>query len=92
MPKKRAHIVYSGNVQGVGFRWTAERAAFSLKLTGWVMNCPNGAVEVVCEGTEDDINSFIDSIKEEMSGYVRSTKVSWQEATGEFNSFHIRFY
>jgi len=92
MPKKRAHIVYSGNVHGVGFRWTAERAAFSLHLTGWVMNCPNGTVEVTCEGREGDINAFIDRVKEEMSGYIGSARVSRQEATGEFNSFNIRFH
>ena len=79
-------------MQGVGFRFTAERIAISLGLTGWVRNCPDGGVEAVCEGEESDINTFMDKVKEAMEDYIQSSKVKWQEARGEFNSFDIRFY
>lgn len=79
-------------MQGVGFRFTAEKVAASLSLTGWVMNTPGGNVEVACEGEEDKIASFMDKIKDAMAGYVNSTKVNWQDYTGEFDSFGIRFY
>ena len=91
MPNKRAHIIYSGTVQGVGFRWAAERAANSLGLTGWVRNCPDGTVEVMCEGKEGDIHVFMNKIKKVMEHYIRSDNVDWQEATGEFDSFKITF-
>ena len=91
-PQKRAHIIYSGTVQGVGFRWTAESLANSLGLTGWVQNCPGGAVEVVCEGAEEDIDTFMKRMKKEMSHYIRSAKVDWEKATGEFDAFSIKFY
>jgi acylphosphatase len=92
MAKKRVHIIYSGMVQGVGFRFSAERIAASLNLTGWVMNAPNGTVEVICEGEEAEIASFMDKIKNVMGSYIRSTKASWQDYIGEFDSFGIRFY
>jgi len=90
--QKRAHIVYSGNVQGVGFRWTAQSAANSSGLTGWVRNLPGGNVEILCEGTEREINIFTEKLRKEMEHYIGSAKLSWQEATGEFSGFDIKFY
>ena len=90
--KKRMRVKYSGTVQGVGFRFTAERVAVSLNLTGWAMNAPDGSVEVLAEGEEKDLVSFIDKIKRAMNHYIRSTRVNWQEYKGEFGSFGIRFY
>ena len=93
MPRMRARIIYSGTVHGVGFRFTGERIAASLGLTGWVANSPDGTVEVLCEGSESDINIFTNKIKEAMGPYIRSEKVAWEKkATGEFSSFGIRFY
>ena len=56
---KRIHAYFSGSVQGVGFRFTAERLASALGLTGWVKNLQDGRVEVTCEGQEKDINGFL---------------------------------
>ena len=92
MAKKRLHIIYSGTVQGVGFRWTAERVAISLGLTGWVKNMPNGTVEAVAEGEEEDLVSFIDKVKKTMNNYIRNVKVFWSESIGEFDGFNIRFF
>ncbi|MFC1576438.1 acylphosphatase [Candidatus Omnitrophota bacterium] len=92
IPQKRAHIIYSGTVQGVGFRWTAEALANSIGLGGWVQNCPDGSVEVVCEGGEKDISAFTARIKKEMNNYIRSEKVNWEIPTGEFEGFNIKFY
>jgi len=92
MQKKRARIVYSGAVQGVGFRWTAERAGNSNRLTGWVQNCPDGTVEAVCEGKEEDIQAFMRNIKKQMGDYIRSMNIDWQNPTGEFDSFTIKFF
>lgn len=90
--QKRAHIIYSGNVQGVGFRFTAEEIAISLGLKGWVRNCPDGTVETVVEGEEEGIQAFMDKIKKSMASYIRTSKVKWQESNGEFDSFGIKFF
>ena len=92
MAKKRAHIIYSGSVQGVGFRWTAQHAANSANITGWVRNCPDSTVEVVSEGEEKNVKAFLAKIKNAMEPYIRSMNVKWQKPTGEFDSFDIRFF
>ena len=64
---KRLHLVVSGIVQGVGFRWYTQRIAKSLGLTGWVRNLQNGNVEIVVEGKNDIIEMFISELKK---GYL----------------------
>lgn len=88
--KKRAHIIYSGRVQGVGFRWTAERVAISLGITGLVRNLENGDVEVIAEGKETDINDFLAKIKEQMQNYIRDILITWSDYKGDFDYFYIK--
>lgn len=90
MPIKRVHVVYSGRVQGVGFRFTAEAAARKFKVNGWVSNLRDGRVEVIAEGEEAALKDFLSRISEEMSPYIADTEISWEEPTGEFRGFGIR--
>ena len=55
----RKHIVVSGQVQGVGFRYRASHAAASLGLTGWVRNDPSGTVTMELQGEEERIYRII---------------------------------
>ena len=59
MGQKRIHLVVRGRVQGVYFRATAQREARQHGLSGWVKNRPDGSVEVVAEGEEDDVKDFL---------------------------------
>ncbi len=88
---KRLHVYYSGSVQGVGFRFTAERLAGSLRLTGWVKNMNDGRVEIVCEGKERELKDFLEKMNAAFRPYVRDIDVEWGEATGGFEGFDIRF-
>lgn len=88
---KRIHALYSGRVQGVGFRFSAERIADELGLTGWVKNLYDGRVEVVAEGTKEKLEEFQRKIDANLHNYIRNAEVSWQEATGEFGEFDIEF-
>jgi len=92
MAEKRAHIIYTGTVQGVGFRWTTQSVADTLNLTGWVQNRPDGTVEAVCEGEEKDIELFMSRIKKSMGPYIHSQNVTWEKASGEFDTFGLKFY
>ena len=86
------HVFYSGRVQGVGFRYTAQDIAESLGLKGWVKNLEDGRVEIVAEGRETDIKELLDEIsKSQLGHYIKNTELSWEKSTGEFNDFNLRF-
>ena len=87
---KRLHIYYSGSVQGVGFRFMAERVAMSLGLSGWVRNLSDGRVEVVAEGDEKTLSEFTDKISAIFGNYITSFDRQTGKATGEFETFDIR--
>ncbi len=57
--KIRKHIIFHGQVQGVGFRWHATNFANVNSLTGWVQNLPDGTVEMEVQGTEEKISALI---------------------------------
>lgn len=88
---KRLHAYYSGSVHGVGFRYTAERAAGLLNLTGWVKNLRDGRVEVVCEGKDVSLKEFLQKIDNIFGSYIADKDIEWNNATGEFDHFDIRF-
>ncbi len=60
---KRVHIIVSGVVQGVGFRYYTKKEAESLELTGFVRNTADGSVEIEAQGTEGSLTSFIEWVK-----------------------------
>jgi acylphosphatase len=89
--KKQAHILYSGRVQGVGFRYTAREIADDLGITGWAKNLSDGRVEIVAEAQEEIVKSFIEQLSSHFKTYVQNAEVSWLQALGEFNDFSIKF-
>ena len=54
-----AHITVHGRVQGVWFRAGTKEKAEELGLTGWVMNRPNGTVEIHAQGEKSQLENFI---------------------------------
>ena len=64
MQKKiRKHIVFTGQVQGVGFRWHAIQAAKLYDCTGWCRNEWDGSVTMEIQGTEEAIDKVLESIE-----------------------------
>ena len=55
----RYHVIFYGQVQGVGFRYRAYYAAYQLGLTGWVKNLYDGSVEMEVAGEEPLIDELI---------------------------------
>ena len=91
MPKHQAHIIYSGDVQGVGFRWTVQEIANSFGIFGWVKNSPDGTVEALFEGEEGDIKLLMEEVSKTMNRYIHAVRVDWNKPEGKLNSFDIRF-
>jgi len=87
----RALAHYSGSVQGVGFRYTARRAASGFAVAGYVRNLFDGRVEVVAEGTRAEISAFLGAVSRAMGDYIDDCDLRWQAASGEFSGFHIRY-
>lgn len=55
----RKHLLFYGEVQGVGFRWRAKHTAEAYHISGWVKNLYNGSVEMEAEGTPQDIDALV---------------------------------
>ena len=85
----RKTIHFSGHVQGVGFRYTAQAIAREFAVVGYVKNLADGRVELGVEGEESEIGRFVERIREHMGGYIRHVDTSASAATGEFTDFRV---
>lgn len=81
-----------GRVQGVGFRFFTERVAEESGLSGYVMNCRDGSVEVLVEGEREALATLLGRLKQGPSGArVERVEETWGSYTGRFTGFSIRF-
>ena len=87
---KRYHIIYVGQVQGVGFRYTLSILAKRYNLTGYVKNLDNGNVEVEIQG--EDVDYFL---KESLdnTGFIRVDDYSYKNINiiNNEKGFQIRY-
>jgi len=79
-----------GRVQGVGFRWFVEREAHILGIAGWVRNNHDGSVEVLAQGTRDQLSGLHSRLREgPRAARVDAVEVSDAPAVARLNSFRI---
>lgn len=71
---QRREVIFSGRVQGVGFRATSAQIASTLPLTGWVRNEPDGTVRMEVQGDEDAIQLLLERIAQRMPGKITHTE------------------
>ena len=89
--KVRVHLLISGRVQGVAFRYYAQDTAQGLGVEGWVRNCWDGKVEIIVEGEEEKVKKLISwCYQGPGSAIVEKVGIEWEKYIGEFNSFGIR--
>ena len=88
---ERREIHYRGRVQGVGFRYTAQRIASRLAVTGYVKNLPDGRVLLVAEGEPDELDRLMAVVRAELGRYITDTGQSVGPANGQFSGFEIHF-
>jgi acylphosphatase len=86
-----SHFLVRGRVQGVGFRWFVEREAHILQIAGWVRNNPDGTVEVLAQGTNDQLSSLHSRLQQgPRAARVDNVEVSPAEAVAGITSFQVR--
>jgi acylphosphatase len=85
------HVIYTGRVQGVGFRYTAQGLAASYPaVAGYVRNLPSGEVELAAEGPADQVEAYLAALATRMAHYIRQAAVSDREPAG-YRGFTIRY-
>jgi len=72
MPTGRTRVVYTGRVQGVGFRATTADLARRFPVRGVVRNRADGRVEVVVEGDAAEVQAFLDAVRTELAANIRA--------------------
>jgi acylphosphatase len=77
---RSVHLLVSGRVQGVGFRFFAVNRANRHGLTGWVRNLPDGRVEILAEGDPRSLAAFVEDVREGPgSALVANVQEEWQD-------------
>lgn len=88
---RRRVLRYFGRVQGVGFRFTVRELARQRAVCGYVRNMPDGSVELVVEGTTEEIDRLAADIDGAMGRYIRRVERLDGPAQGGFSGFEIRY-
>ena len=84
-------VLYSGRVQGVGFRYTAYQLAAEHGVTGYVRNLYDGGVELVAQGDPQEVGRFLLAVRRGMSAYIRRAEESEMVPSSSFVRFEVRF-
>jgi len=92
MMDTHAHLIVSGLVQGVGFRYFVMNQARRMKLTGWVKNLHTGEVEICVEGSRGLIESLIQNLRVG-NGWsrVNDIQIQWEKITNQYTGFDITY-
>jgi acylphosphatase len=81
---------YTGRVQGVGFRYTAQHLAKDFAIAGYVRNLPSGDVELAAEGPAQQVDAFLAAVSRNMAGYIEQVTVQ-DVAHAGYKGFQIRY-
>lgn len=90
--KVTKHIIISGMVQGVGYRFFCRREAAALGLNGFVKNLFNGDVEVLAEGEEELLGHFINVLRKGPHfSQVQDLHITTLPYENKYKNFDIKF-
>lgn len=90
-PTERLVATITGDVQGVGFRWFAQREATRIGLDGWVVNQADGSVEVVVEGDPAALRAMAATLRAgPPAASIRGVAVRFEPARRNLSGFVIR--
>lgn len=90
MSDQKVTVIYTGRVQGVGFRMTVADLATGFAVAGSVCNNSDGSVELIAVGQTQELLSFLDAVRKRMERNIVGCELDWQTAqAGEFFDFAI---
>ncbi|MBI4050736.1 MAG: acylphosphatase [Candidatus Doudnabacteria bacterium] len=79
-----------GDVQGVGFRYQTVQKARELNLTGWVRNAPDGSVEILAQGSKENLEKLAQWAKTGPKiAEVTDMQIEWREMSASYSDFEI---
>ena len=87
----RNRVVFTGRVQGVGFRHATKMQSRSYNVRGFVRNLAVGTVELIIEGERDELARCIASIEERMASVIKEATTTVEAASGEFAEFNVLY-
>lgn len=89
MDETAKHIIFRGQVQGVGFRYTTYRVATRHDITGFVRNLPDGTVEMLAQGPIEEVDRCIQEVQDSFSGYIREAHIEQIPTNPRYTDFGI---
>jgi acylphosphatase len=90
MNRRCLQVIYSGHVQGVGFRYTVKSLSPGYEVTGAIRNLPDGRVELVVEGVPAELEAFQQAVRDSgLGSLIHQEQVTWGPARGAFRGFEI---
>jgi len=93
---QRREVHYAGRVQGVGFRYTTERLARNFSVAGFVRNLSDGRVQLVAEGSPQELDALLDAISAAMQPHITGQQVeivgpNHAQHAEILNGFEVRY-
>ncbi len=87
----RMRVIYTGRVQGVCFRATAQDLSHDHDVVGWVRNSADGSVELEAEGPQAAVEAFLAAVGHHFNGYIRDEQRTVLPAGSSETRFEIRY-
>ena len=84
-------FLYSGRVQGVGFRQSVYTLAMKQQVDGYVQNLENGKVRLVVEGACDEVDDLLEDVRTLWAHNISDIQITDLQTTGTFVGFSVRY-
>ena len=84
-------ITFCGRVQGVGFRFTAQRVACRYGIRGYVRNLPDGNVEMLAQQSAENVAAVLRDISETFKANLSDTKIQNVPPNDKYENFSITY-
>ncbi len=90
MARQQVHVLYSGRVQGVGFRYTVKSLVAGFDVSGTVRNLDDGRVELIAVGERDELDAFLQAIADSgLRRFIRNRELAWGDPGKDLVGFEI---